>query len=290
MRYASGAETGNRQVALESGALVEHGGVDHAPRRHRHVIGAQLLEERFRVGTFQAELGERALVEESDGLAAGAMLPRYVGKPVLPAEGILRLRLDPRGREPVRALQPIAKPKRARRSRAARRVASGAALALLGSRLEGHEVVHAHDLAHPLAEELGIGVEGREPADVRLPEIHGRAILDDPLRERAPGAPRGGDASRAEPRAHVVAPHLRRLAEDEVVVGSEALRPVHEQAHLGGLEGGDALDGMAHERLELRPVLGKGAETESLRDAVHTPRLAQGSKPPMRRPATSSLK
>src|SRR4029434_10672613 len=99
------------------------------------------------------------------------------------AEGVLRLRLDPGGREPVRALPahlaaeagaPIPQPLvewRAAQPSPALRLAIG----------KGHEVVHAHDLAHPLAEELGIGVEGREPADVRLPETHGRAILDDPL-------------------------------------------------------------------------------------------------------------
>ncbi len=71
----------------------------------------------------------------------------------------------------------------------------------------------------------------------------------------------------------VVATDLGRLAQDEIVVGREALGTVHEQAHLGRGESGDALYRVLHEDLELVPVLGQRAEGEALRDAVHAPGL-----------------
>ena len=119
-------------------------------------------------------------------------------------------------------------------------------------------------------------MEGGEASDVRLPEIHGRAVRDDPLREGPPRSARRRDATRAEARPDVVAAHLGRFAQDEVVVRREALRPVHQETDLGRLERGHPLDGIAHEDLELAPVFRERSEAESLGDTLHAPGLGPG--------------
>src|SRR6266511_3287574 len=170
------AQPGDGQVALEAATLVEHARVDEAPRRHGDVVGAEPLERGFGVGAFQPELGERGLVEDGDGLTARAVLGRDVGEPVLPAEGVARLGGDAFGGEPVGALPahlvaeagaPVAK------ALVQRREAKAPARLKLTVR-KGHEVVLAHDLAGALPQELRAAVEGREAADVGLPQVHRR--------------------------------------------------------------------------------------------------------------------
>src|SRR6266850_1810493 len=178
-------EPGDREIALEAAALVEHGRVHDASGWHGDVVGAEPLENGFGVATLHEELGEGGLVEEGHGLAARAVLGGGVGEPVLAAEGVHGLRRDPGRGEPVRAL-PTHLAAEAGAARLEAFVEWGApepAAALELAVGEGDEVVHAHDLAHALAQEGGVGMEGGEASDIRLPEIHGRAVRDDPLRE-----------------------------------------------------------------------------------------------------------
>src|SRR6185369_9634108 len=105
-----------------------------------------------------------------------------------------------------------------------------------------------------------------EAADVDRPQIHGRLAPDDPLRERAPGAARGGDAVGVEARADEEAGQLRRLAEDERAVGREGLGAVDELDDADVLERGDARERLLHERLEVLPVRVEELEVEVARD------------------------
>src|SRR5712692_3799636 len=204
-----GGEPRDRQVALEAAALVEHRGVDHAAGRNVHVVGAEPLQHRLRVRALELELGERGLVEDGHRLARGPVLGRGLREPVLAAEGVDGLRLDPVRGEPVGALPAHLGPE------------AGAAQPAPARELAVRErdiVVHAHDLADPLAQEATVAMKRREAPDIRRPEIHGRAVLDDPLRQRLPRPARGRDAARAEAGADIIAAHLGGLAQDEVVV------------------------------------------------------------------------
>ncbi len=64
------------------------------------------------------------------------------------------------------------------------------------------------------------------------------------------------------------------LAEDELVVGGEALRAVVELLDAGHLERGDAQQGVVHQDLEMVPILLQQLEFERIRDVVgRYPRL-----------------
>ena len=76
--------------------------------------------------------------------------------------------------------------------------------------------------AHP----ADVVVRRAEAADVDRPEVERRLAGRDPLGERLAGAAAGRDAERVEAGADVEAAQLRRLAEDEVAIGREALGPL----------------------------------------------------------------
>ena len=66
---------------------------------------------------------------------------------------------------------------------------------------------------------------GAEAADVHLPDIHRGLSLQHPLRDHAPDPAGARKAVRAEAGRDEEAAHLA-LAEAELVVGCEGLRPV----------------------------------------------------------------
>ena len=92
--------------------------------------------------------------------------------------------------------------------------------------------------AHP----ADVVVRRAEAADVDRPEVVGRLAARDPLGERLAGAAAGRDAERVEAAADVEALELGRLAEDEVAIGREALRPVDQLLDAGLGERRDARD------------------------------------------------
>ena len=130
---------------------------------------------------------------------------------------------------------------------------------------------------------LGVGFEragadpGRrqvvaaEAADVDRPEIVGRRAVHHPFGQRHARTAARRDAEGVEPGADEEPVDLRRLAQDEVSVRREALRPVDDALDPRGLERGDAAEGLLHGRLEVVPVVFQELEVEPFGDAVHGP-------------------
>ena len=119
----------------------------------------------------------------------------------------------------------------------------------------------------------------------------GRLALDDPLGEGAAGPTGRGDPDRVEAGCDEEAGQLGRLAEEELVVGREALGSVVELADPRLRERRDPVHRTVHQDLEVLPVLVEQRELERVRDLrpATTQGLATGSKPPTSRPPTSSL-
>jgi hypothetical protein len=145
--------------------------------------------------------------------------------------------------------------------------------------------VEAEDLSDAVVEPLVVAVEPCEAADVDAGEVAGRLAFDDPLGERTPGAPGGRDAHRVEPRADEEPTHLRRLAEEELVVRGEALGAVVELPDAGLLQGRNPEQCAVHEHREVVPVLLEQLELEGMRDLVGCdPRLGRGLEPADHKP------
>ena len=101
------AEPGDREVALDSAACVQHLRVRDRADVPDDAVGAEALEQRRRALAGNLELGERGLVEESRRLAAGAVLGADRRRPVSPGPAARAQALVTHGRirlEPVRAL------------------------------------------------------------------------------------------------------------------------------------------------------------------------------------------
>jgi hypothetical protein len=70
------------QVRLDAATPVQHLRVGDAPDVARHLVRAQALEQGGGPGPGDLELGERALVEERDGLTTGPVLGADGGRPM----------------------------------------------------------------------------------------------------------------------------------------------------------------------------------------------------------------
>ncbi len=139
-----------------------------------------------------------------------------------------------------------------------------------------HRVVEAERFHRAVGQVAAVRVEGREAPDVDVPDVERRLAAGDPLGDQASGAARVRDAGGVESGADEVAADLGRLAQDEVAVAGEALRPVEEHLDLRGLEARRAVDRVLHQHLELVPVLRQQLELEAVRDGRHVPRLGDG--------------
>ena len=111
-----------------------------------------------------------------------------------------------------------------------------------------------------------------EAAHVHLPQVHRRLAGHDPLRHHLAHAARAREAVRAEAARHEDAGDLR-LAEAELVVGREALRPVDHARDLHVLHLRHAPARVHDDLLEAVPVVLEQAAVEVRRDAVE-PRAA----------------
>ena len=75
------------QVALDSAVAVQHLGIGQPAGRLADVVGRDPVERRRGIRPLDGELGERALVEQRDPLAAGPVLLADRFEPVRPREG-----------------------------------------------------------------------------------------------------------------------------------------------------------------------------------------------------------
>ncbi len=263
-------EPGDGDVRLVGAAGVEHAGVDGAARLDRDVGGAQVLQHLLGVPAGQQVLGEAGLVEQGDIGAGGSLLGGGPGLPVLLAPGVVDDRAVAFGGEEVGPL-PAHLAAEAGAVSGEQVVGRGAAERAGGSQLAvrpGHRVVQAEDLGDPVVQPLVVAVEGGEAADVDAGQVHARLALGDPLGQRAAGAARGRDADGVEAGRDEEVPYLRGLAEDELVVGGEALRAVVEHLQAGLGQRRDPRDRAVHQDREVVPVLLEQLELERVGQLV----------------------
>ena len=270
------AESGDREVALDSAACVQHLRVRDRADVPDDAVGAEALEQRRRALAGDLELGERGLVEESRRLAAGAVLGADRRRPVSPGPAARAQALVTRGRirlEPVRALparflaergsellQPAIRRRNPKRPPRA---------SLVSGVLD--VVVGRVDLLRPGQRVLAAPVRGAEAARVHLPDVEARRSLDDPLGDELPHPAGAREPVRAEARRDPEATDVAR-AEDELAVRSERLGPVDQLHDLQLLERRHPADRVLEQRLEARPVLVQQLAVEIGRDPVERPR------------------
>ncbi len=118
---------------------------------------------------------------------------------------------------------------------------------------------------------IGVAVGSPEATQVHHPQVVGRSAVVHPFGQSLSGATTGGYPEGVETGANEKVLQLRRLAEDEVAVGSEALRPVDELAHPSVGEGRHAPDGEFHRWGEVVPVAVEQLEVERAGDASSGP-------------------
>ena len=268
-----GGQPRHRQVAFDAAIRVQHLGVDQPARRPVDIVGADPGQRGLGVPALDHELGERALIEQADAFAHGPVFLADRGEPVLPAEAVFVARLDAVGREPVRPLpaELLAEAGAARfepvvQRRAAQRAA---ACMFLGRPGDGVMLgVHFHGAG---ADPFDVAVRRAEAADIDGPQIVGRLAAGDPFGQRLAGAAAGRDPEGVEAGADEEADAFRRLAEDEIAVRGEALRPVDQLLDAGRLQRRHAAQRLFHHRLEMVPVLVEQREVEAVGNAVIGP-------------------
>ncbi len=119
------------------------------------------------------------------------------------------------------------------------------------------------------------GIAGRvfsEAADVDLGQVHRRFAACDPVCEQHSRAARVGDAGGIEAGADEVVVQLRRLAQDEVAIGREALRAVDQLTNSGIGQRRYAADSEVHRWREVIEVRIEKLKLKWLRDTAYGPR------------------
>ena len=96
-----------------------------------------------------------------------------------------------------------------------------------------HRIEQAECLDRAVAQVALVALERRAAANIDVPQVEGRISVDDPVREHLARPTGRLDADRIEASRDVHAAHLRRLAQEITVVGSETFRPVEEHLHTG---------------------------------------------------------
>jgi precorrin-6B methylase 1 len=119
-----------------------------------------------------------------------------------------------------------------------------------------HVVQQPENLGRPLAKIAPVHLEGHEPSDVHLREVHRRVAVDDPVGDRPARAATGLESHGVEARRHEVAAQLGSLAEDVAIVRREALGAVEEQPDAHVVEQREPAGGHRDERRQVVPVLG----------------------------------
>ena len=235
-REAILGEARDGEVALDPAAAVEHLRVGDLLRLAGHPVVAQALEELRRPGSLDLHLRERGLVEDRHALPRGLVLGADRRGPVLagPAPRAQRLvslrgvRLVPVDPLPTRLLAErclaLAMPGGCGRD--AQRPPGAALVVRVADVVVG--------LVGLLDPGVGVGrraVLGAEATDVHLPEVEAGLALGDPLGHHLADPPGAGQPVGAEAGGDEQPGDLG-LAEAELVVGRERLRPVDQLRHL----------------------------------------------------------
>ena len=134
-------------------------------------------------------------------------------------------------------------------------------------------VVLAVSFQRAVANPLPVAMQAREAADIDDPKIERCFAVNRPLCQNPSGAAAGSDAERVEAGAdeHVLA--LGRGAENEIAVGSEALRAIDHLLDANGFQSGNARYRLHHMLLEMIEVVVEQAEFPIVRHVAGGPRL-----------------
>ena len=82
---------GDRKVALEAPAFVQHCRIHHTAGRHIQIAGTKALQHREGVAAFEHQLRKRGLVEHHDLFSRGTLFVEHEGQPAGPIERRRRL-------------------------------------------------------------------------------------------------------------------------------------------------------------------------------------------------------
>ena len=285
--------TDDCEIGFDPALVIEHLRVDDRAVGLAHVVRGDLRKDRLRVGAGQAELRERGLIEQRRRLSRCAMLPSDGVEPVRPLICVTILGDFAVLREPVGAFPTklFAEYRARRRQSVVERRAAQRPSGAIFLRRPSHAVMFRVGLERARADPVGIEMATSEPPDVRRPEVERRRAFYDPFGERHSRAAPGCDAEGVEARADEDVAHLRRLAEDEIAVRREALRPVDHLLDADVAQSGHAPQSLLHDRFEMIPIRLQKLELEILRQWVGQPgpRIRARNRPsPGRRPLPSS--
>ena len=271
-------QAGDRQIAFDAAARVQHLGIDQPPRSDIDIIGADALQETAGIAPLDPDLAEGRHVIKPDILTQGHVLGALVVEPVLRPPGIAVCALLPVLGEPVGALPPrgLAKHRAARLQRLMQRRAADTAR---GFHLPIGVVIGIQKpqrFRYPLLQIRAVALERLRAADIHLPQIEGGFAVRHPLRQRHARPARRHDADRIIPGGDPVIAQFRRLAQVIAIIGRKAFRAVKERVHASRFKQRQAVHGHAQNGLEMVEILGQAVEFEVLGDAPHAPGLGPG--------------
>src|ERR1700687_4950149 len=96
-----------------------------------------------------------------------------------------------------------------------------------------HRIKQSKRLDRAVLQIAEIALKRHHPADIDVPQIHGRMAIDDPICENFAGAPCRADADRIEARRDEMIPYFGSFAEQIAIVWGEAFRSVEEKLNAG---------------------------------------------------------
>lgn len=252
------------EVAFDATARVEDLRIGQASGWLGHIIGADPLKRIRRIRARHLVFGKGGLVEHTDLFAHMGMLLTHRPEPVLTTHGIVVARLHARGRKPVGPL-----PSELGAEHGAVLLQAfiewrndARAPALIFLMREPHGVVLAISFKRAFLHPFAVFVECGETANVDHPEIERRFAAHSPFGQHPAraAASRNAECIEACTNKHVGA--FGRLAENEIAVGREALRPVDHLPHARFTKRGHTLDGLRHVLFEMIEIIVEKLELE----------------------------
>ncbi len=280
----------HREIGLDAAALIEPLCVHHLAGCDVDVVRAYAVEYLERIGSLEAKLGERGLIEEADGVAHGAVLVRARLEPVLPSVAVLISGDNACGRVPVRALpaERLAETGARLREALVQGRAPHAARGLVLAERPVRCVQKTQTLAHPRLQVLAVHLKRHIAPHVHFPQIDRRMAVTDPFGHDLADAARGLQTDGIQARSDEAVLELGRFAQVIAHVRCEALRAAKEFLDAGALERRHAAHGVHEDRLEVGKIAVDLAEREIFGNAVRAPwtRVAARTRPTRSLPAS----
>ena len=178
-------------------------------------------------------------------------------------------------RKPVRPLpaQLLAKTRPRRRQMRVQRRPARRALRPVLLRRPGDGVMLAISLQRPRPHPIGGKMHPAKAPDIHRPQIVRCRPLGHPFGQGHASPPGRGDAKGVEPRPHKEIRQLRRLAQNEIAIWRETLRPVQQLLHPRRLQRRHPRNRVLHELAVMIPIRGQQIEMKPLRYPLHRPWL-----------------